>query len=143
MPVRSLRPSFEAFKKAGWYPASQEVYDLYLQHLATDTHKTMKLGDVRALIKRIWAEYYASAETESEVEGGRSFTCVALAQEVYIHVSMQKRIRSSASNDPRRDDHRVAIVPPTGSQIPARTDEASVSSVPVDTISHCTFTPPH
>lgn len=45
MPVRSLRPSFEAFKRAEWYPASQEVYDLYLEHLAINTHKTMKLGD--------------------------------------------------------------------------------------------------
>lgn len=45
MPVKTLRPSFDAFKRAGWYPASTEIYKAYMQHLDKQTHGSMKLGD--------------------------------------------------------------------------------------------------
>lgn len=43
--VKTLRPSVEAFKRAGWYPASQKIYDTYINELSAGIYKTMKEGD--------------------------------------------------------------------------------------------------
>lgn len=47
--VKTLRPSVEAFKRAGWYPSSQKIYDTYIKELSAGIFKSMKEGDEELL----------------------------------------------------------------------------------------------
>lgn len=47
--VKTLRPSPEAFRRFGWHPASQKVYDDFMNDLASQIHTVYKSTEARLL----------------------------------------------------------------------------------------------